>query len=130
RQDHRYPESPDVARGSESRQARSRRRRGSQSSQRASQRECASPQLRQCVVTTPLGTAATMGLAVGVWTTVARRPARVEAELVGGSAIDGIFCDGLRSAQKTTIGSRNRGAMLPGNDKDTDQSSTISITRF
>src|SRR5262245_4725986 len=45
-----------------------------------------------------MGTAATMGLAVGVWTTVARRPARVEAELVGGSAIDGIFCDGLRSS--------------------------------
>ena len=32
-----------------------------------------------------------MGLAVGVWTTVARGAARVEPELVGGSAIDVSF---------------------------------------
>ena len=66
-----------------------------------------------------------MGLAVGVWTTVARRTARVEAELVGGSAIDGIFCDGLSkfALKKTMISSRNRRAMPPRHDEDTDQSS-------
>jgi hypothetical protein len=61
-----------------------------------------------------------MGLAVGVWTTVARRPARVATELVGGkalahdwaaavrkyvphankAAVDGIFCCPTRFARK------------------------------
>src|SRR5262249_41480972 len=132
RQDHRYSVSLDVARGSETRQARSRRRRGSQSSQRASQRECASPQLRQCVVTTPLGTAATMGLAVGVWTTVARRTARVEAELVGGSAIDGIFCDGLRSSHAKRLRSAREIEAQCRQETIRTQTNhrSISITRF
>jgi hypothetical protein len=34
-----------------------------------------------------VGSAATMGLAVRIWTTVARRPARVATELVGGKGM-------------------------------------------
>jgi hypothetical protein len=34
-----------------------------------------------------------MGLAVGFWTTVARRTARVATELVGGCFFEGLFAD-------------------------------------
>src|SRR5262245_66115447 len=72
-----------------------------------------------------------MGLAVGVWTTVARRPARVETELVGGFALDVIFCDGLRSSHSKDydrLAKSKRNAAK--NDKDTDQSSHDIDKRF
>ena len=65
-----------------------------------------------------------MGLAVGVWTTVARRPARVATELVGGKAMVHDWTTDVRKsvpramrprsmASSSILGVRFEGGMAP-----------------